>query len=289
MLKYLRMITMLSLSLALLAPAITSAEGRTELIWYGQSAFKITTPTGKVLLIDPFITNPSNQNGAKDLAELNKVDLILLTHGHGDHVGNSIEIAKRTGAKLVANYDLGRALVQYGGFPAESAERTHMGFPGGELDLLGGEVRILLTPAVHSSVIEGTTNGPLPGKVIYAGTPGGFVIAVQQGPTIYHTGDTDLFSDMALIGSLNKIDIMLACIGGHFTMGPKRAAMAARLVNPGVLIPMHFGSIPLLKGTPEELAQALAALPEGGPRPPMKTMAVGETWIWSNNQLVKEQ
>ena len=272
----------LSLGMALFMPVKVLADGNTELTWYGQSAFKVKTPSGKILLIDPFITNPLNPHGAADLAALTKVDLILVTHGHGDHIGNGVEIAKRTGAKLVANYDLARALVQYGGFPEELAERGQMGFPGGELNLLGNEVRILLVPAVHSSVVEGVPGSPLPGKVVYGGTPGGFVIAIKGGPIIYHTGDTYVFSDMALIGSLNKIDIMLACIGGHFTMGPKRAALAARLVNPGLVIPMHFGANPLLKGTPEQFAQELAAPPKDGPRPPMRHLAVGETLVWKN-------
>jgi len=261
-------------------PVHVFANSPTELKWYGQSAFKITTPSGKVLLIDPWITNPINKNSAVDLAALNKVDLILITHGHSDHIGNALEIAKKTGAKLVATLDLGRALVQNGGFPEKQADRSHMGFPGGELNLLDGEVRILFVPATHSSVVEGVEGSPLPGKVVYGGSPGGFVVAINGGPTIYHTGDTDVFSDMALIGAFNMIDIMLACIGGHFTMGPERAALATKLVNPGIIVPMHFGSNPLLKGTPEQFAKALAALKMDGQRPTFREMAVGETLTW---------
>ncbi|NMW18427.1 MAG: metal-dependent hydrolase [Chlorobiaceae bacterium] len=270
----------MTFSIFMVLPVHVFATSPTELKWYGQSAFKITTPSGKVLLIDPWITNPLNKNSAVDLAALNKADLIMITHGHSDHIGNALEIAKKTGAKLVANFDLGRALVQYGGFPEKQAERSYMAFPGGELNLLDGEVRILFVPAVHSSIVEGAEGSPLPGKIVYGGSPGGFVVSINGGPTIYHTGDTDVFSDMALIGSLNKIDIMLVCIGGHFTMGPQRAALATKLVNPGIAVPMHFGSNPLLKGTPEQFAKELAALKKNGQQPTFREMAVGEILTW---------
>lgn len=270
----------LCFTVLLALPGMAMAGDKTELTWYGQSAFRIVTPSGKVLLIDPWIINPVNKNGARDLAALTKVDFVLITHGHGDHIGNSVEIIKKTGAKVVANNDLGQALVQYAGFPEKQVERSQLAFPGGELNLLDGEVRILFVPAVHSSTIKGAADNVLADKVIYGGTAGGFVIALKDGPTIYHTGDTDLFSDMALIGSLNKIDIMLTCMGGHFTMGPKRAALAVKFVNPGMVIPMHFGTNPLLKGTPDEFFKAIAELPKEVPRPVMRLMAVGETLGW---------
>jgi L-ascorbate metabolism protein UlaG (beta-lactamase superfamily) len=280
-----RLFRLLLIIVLLVVPVASWAEGKTGLTWYGQSAFKITTPAGKVLLIDPWIVNPLNNNGAKDLAALDKVDLILVTHGHGDHVGSSVEIAKKTGAKLVANLDLGRAMVQYGGFPESLAERSHLAFPGGELNLLDGEVRILLVPAVHSSTLEAVAGTPLAGKTVYAGTPVGFVIFVKDGPVIYHTGDTDVFWDMSLIGTVNRIDVMLACIGGHFTMDPKRAALAAKLVHPGAVVPMHYGSNPLLKGTPAEFSQALANLPMDVTRPLLREMKVGETLVFTGNKF----
>lgn len=231
-----------------------NANEKTELLWYGHSGFKITTPKGKVLLIDPWITNPANKEGAKQLEELKHVDFILLTHAHGDHVGNTVEIAKKTGAKLVATFDLGKAMVQYGGYPEKQFGYETTGNFGGEITLLDGEVKVMFVPALHSSSME-TTGSPK--GLIYGGNPGGFVIAVKNGPTIYHTGDTDLFEDMKTLSINYKIDIMLVCIGDKFTMGPKRAAAATKLVNPKMVIPMHFGTFPVLTGTIEEFEKEL--------------------------------
>lgn len=272
-----RFLRLLLITLAVIAlPSTLLANDVTELTWYGQSAFRIVTPKGRVLLIDPWINNPMNKNGQQNLSELKRVDLILLTHGHGDHIGDSIAIAKKTGAKLVANYDLGRVMVQYAGFPAKNTDRSHMGFFGGELNLLDGEVAIQIVPALHGSTVEGATGSPLPGKVVYGGPATGFVIAVKNGPTFYHTGDTDLFSDMSLIGSLNKIDVMLACIGGHFTMGARRAALATQLVNPGTVVPMHYGANPLIRETPQQFADALNKLAWKGKQPSLLQMTIGQ-------------
>lgn len=243
----------LPLLVALVLPGLVLAAGKTELTWYGHAAFKITTPNGKVLLLDPWITNPANKHGKEDLANIHKADLILITHGHFDHVGNSVEIAKRTGAKLVSSSDLGRSLVLYDGFPKKQAGYDTQGNIGGEITLLNGEVKIAFTPAVHSSSVI-----PPDGKSEhYGGNPVGFVIMIKHGPTIYDTGDTDVFSDMSLIPEFAKIDVMLACIGDHFTMGPKRAAMAVKLVKPKMVIPMHYGTFPVLTGTPRAFASAL--------------------------------
>jgi len=219
----------------------------TQLTWYGHAAFKIKTATGKILLIDPWVTNPVFARGKDELASLDHVDLIFLTHGHGDHVGNTVEIGKRTGASLVSNFDLNAAIVSTLGYPESQAGNGTTGHLGGELSLLDGEVMVQFVPAWHGSSVQKEENAP----PVYAGNPTGLIIALRDGPTIYHTGDTDLFSDMALVKRFHKIDVMLVCIGDHYTMGPARAAEAVKLVTPKTVIPMHYGTFPVQTGTPE--------------------------------------
>lgn len=249
--------------------ATAAAQAETQLTFYGHSAFKLTTPTGKVLFIDPWIANPANPNGKKDLDAIDKADLVLLTHGHGDHIGNAVDIGKKTGAQLVANFDLQKAMVQYRGYPKEQATAATAGSFGGEIALLDGEVRVAFVPAVHGNSIE-TAQGDLK----EAGLPGGLLISVKNGPVIYHAGDTDLFADMALVNQFRPVDVFLVPIGDKFTMGPKRAALAAKLVAPKrAVVPMHFGTFPALTGTPAEFQQELKA---AGVRAEMKEMKPGE-------------
>jgi L-ascorbate metabolism protein UlaG (beta-lactamase superfamily) len=242
----------------------------TQLSWYGHAAFKIKTATGKILLIDPWIENPAFTSGKDELASVDLVDLILLTHGHSDHVGNAVEIGKRTGATLVSNFELNAAMISVLGYPEAQAPNEATGHLGGELSLLDGEVKVQLVPAWHGSSIQKEENA----MPVYAGNPTGLIIALRDGPTIYHTGDTDLFSDMALVKRFHKIDVMLVCIGGHFTMGPAQAAEAVKLVAPKTVIPMHYGTFPVLTGTPEVFERELKMCKV---KAKLRVMKVGET------------
>lgn len=226
---------------------------QTQLTWYGQSAFKIVTPSGKVLLIDPWLTNPVYEKGKDEVAAMKQVDFILLSHGHSDHVGDAIEIGKKTKAKLVATFDLSKAMTAVLGYPEDLADSDTTGHFGGTLNLLDGDVAVTFVPAWHGSGVKEDENS----APVYGGNPSGLVIAIRNGPTFYHTGDTDLFSDMALVPRFHRIDVLLVCIGGHFTMGPDRAAEAVKLVGPRIVIPMHYGTFAALTGTPEEFDKEL--------------------------------
>lgn len=251
------------------AAGARAAAGKTQIEWYGHAAFKITTPTGKVLLLDPWLTNPLNATGEADVAALSQVDLILISHGHQDHVGDAVKIAQQTKAKLVAPYDLGQALTAYAGFPAAQSTGETQGNIGGSIPLLDGEVTIQFTPAMHGSTVTDAQQAPHG-----AGNPCGFLISIKNGPTIYHTGDTGLFSDMALLPKVRKVDVMLACIGDHFVMSPDQAAEAVKLVAPTTVVPMHYGTFPALPGTAAEFR---AALKKRGLKPKVEVLDVHQT------------
>jgi L-ascorbate metabolism protein UlaG (beta-lactamase superfamily) len=230
------------------APA-GGAKGKTEVTWYGHAAFVVKTPGGTLIAIDPWLSNPkAPEQGLAD--KLEKVDYVLVSHGHFDHVGDAVAIGKRTGAKLVSNFEIGQSLVALG-YPKDQAGFETLGNIGGAIE--AGDATVIMVPAIHSSGVAGDNGATHPG-----GNPMGFVIKVKGGPTLYHTGDTDLTQDMKLIPErYGPVDVMLSCIGGHFTMDPAGAAMAAGFVKAKTVVPMHFGTFPVLTGTPQELEKAL--------------------------------
>jgi len=204
------------------------------------------------------------------------VDYILITHGHWDHIGEAIEIAKKTGATLVAPYGLQYNLKSVLGYPEKQATLVTGGNVGGTIDLPLAGAKVTLVNAVHGSeLVPPMVQPSAPGQpaAISSGNPVGYVLQINDGPTIYHTGDTDVFTDMKLIAEFFKVDVMLACIGGHFVMDPMRAAQAVEWVNPRQVVPMHFGTVPLLAGTP---AQFKAALDKRGLGSRMVEMKPGE-------------
>lgn len=241
--------------LALLFPLAALAQ-QGEVLWLGHSAVRITSPGGKVIVIDPFLTkNPKTPAEYKDLAKLGKVDLILVTHGHGDHLGDAVELVKASGAKLVGNVELPRQLVAHGLIDRGSIIAMNK---SGTIAPLGDGVEITMVPADHSSGMEIKDPATGKGEYVYAGAPVGYVIRFENGYTIYHAGDTGVFGDMETVIGRLEPDLALVPIGGHYTMGPEEAAYAVgSLIKPKKLIPIHYGTFPILKGTPEQFKKAL--------------------------------
>lgn len=227
-----------------------------EVQWFGQSAFKITTPDGRVILIDPFITrNPKTPEDLKDLSKLGKVDLILVTHGHGDHVGDTAKIAEMTGAKVAMNADMGQTFRTLGIVPGDQIIRFNK---SGPIQPLGDGITITMVRAEHSSAL--VYKDPITGRdgVFPGGEPAGYIIAIEGDKSYYHAGDTGVFADMAFIGSYYRPDVALLPIGGHFTMDPTHAAYAVKeLLKTKTVVPMHYGTFPPLKGTPAQFKAAL--------------------------------
>jgi L-ascorbate metabolism protein UlaG (beta-lactamase superfamily) len=252
---------------ALPAFAQGAGKGKTEVTWYGHAAFVVKTPGGTALAIDPWINNPANKDKAA-IEKIQKLDYILISHGHFDHVGDAVALQKRTSAKIIASFELGSQL------GAAGVSKDALGFDtlantGGVLKL-SDEVSVALVQAVHSSGFQATDGGP----ILYAGSPVGFVIQIKGGPTLYHTGDTAYFSEMKHIGERFHPDVLLACIGDHFTMGPLDAAVAARDTGAKNVVPMHYGTFPVLTGTPEQFAKALKT---SAPRAKLVQLQIGET------------
>jgi L-ascorbate metabolism protein UlaG (beta-lactamase superfamily) len=172
-----------------------------------------------------------------------KVDLILVTHGHGDHVGETVPLAGKTGATVVAIHELSQILAEQGVSQVVGMNK------GGTVTLAG--LKLTMTQAVHSSTMA------VSGKMVPAGEAGGFVVQFPNGFTVYHAGDTAVFKDMELIKKLYQPELALLPIGSHYVMNPREAALACRLIRPKWVIPMHYKTFPVLTGTPEELIELL--------------------------------
>ncbi|KAB2334219.1 metal-dependent hydrolase [Bacillus mesophilum] len=206
--------------------------------YHGHSIVKIET-NGKTILIDPFI----NGNELTDLkAEDVKADVIIVTHGHGDHLGDTVEIAKKNDALVIGNAELAAYLGWQG-------VKTHGMSIGGAYEFDFGKVK--LTQAIH-----GTGYITDDQQIIYLGMPAG-VLFMAEGKTVYHAGDTALFSDMKLIGERHPIDVAFLPIGDNFTMGPEDAAYAAKLLQAKTVVPIHFNTFPPIKQDPHEFIKLL--------------------------------
>ncbi|MDX1618596.1 MAG: metal-dependent hydrolase [Balneolaceae bacterium] len=204
--------------------------------WLGHAAFKLESPAGKHILIDPFLKdNPTTPDEWKEPSE---VDYILLTHGHGDHVGDTIDIAKKTGCQVVSIVELS-ALLKKHGLPEEQAVEFNK---GGTVDL--DDFSVTMVSANHSSSFNGE----------YAGDPAGLVLEFDD-LTFYHLGDTNIFADLELYGELYEPDLIAVPMGDHYTMGPREAAWACEMIDADYAVPIHYGTFPVLTGDPGEFKE----------------------------------
>ena len=209
--------------------------------WLGHGTWKIRSAKGKEILIDPWVMN--NPVTPDRLKTVDRCDVMLITHGHFDHIHDALEIARNTKPTVVCNFEISAWLASKG----LDSEKIIGANQGGTIDAEG--VQVTLVHAEHSC---GITDD---GGIVYGGDACGMVIEFENGFTIYFAGDTDVFGDMALIAQLSKFDVAFLPIGGFYTMGPDRAAKAASLLGVKTVVPMHFGTFPILAGRPDQLQE----------------------------------
>jgi L-ascorbate metabolism protein UlaG (beta-lactamase superfamily) len=208
----------------------------TTLTWLGHSSFRIDTPGGKRVYVDPFLHG--NPTCPESELEPERVDVVAVTHGHGDHVGDTVALARKHGCPVVAQVELA------GWLGSKGVEKRLDPNKGGTVDVDG--VKFTLTHAHHSS---STPDGT------YAGEPCGIVVEVENGTKLYFAGDTCVFGDMQLIGRIYAPDIAVLPIGDHYTMGPREAAVALELLGTKRCVPCHWGTFPPLVGRPQQLQE----------------------------------
>lgn len=213
--------------------------------WLGHGTWKARSAKGKEIIIDPWVMN--NPVTPDALKKVEKCDLMLITHGHFDHVYDALEIAKAHKPKIVTNFEIGHWLESKG---VDAGTITGAN-TGGTVEVDG--IKITLVHAEHSC---GISDGA---HIIYGGNAHGLVIEFENGFTVYFAGDTDVFGDMALIGEMNHLDAVFLPIGDLFTMGPKRAAKAVSLLGGKTVVPMHFGTFPPLVGRPSALQELVGS------------------------------
>jgi len=215
--------------------------------WYGHATVLVTTGKGTAILIDPWFEGNPAFPKTTPLPE--RVDLILCTHGHSDHVADAVAMSKKYGAPIIAMVELAAWLGRQG-------VKQSIGMNLGGSYVLS-DVTVSLVDAKHSTGMDDKGEG----RMLYGGVANGFVLEVEGGATLYHAGDTTVFGDMKLIGDLYHPQLAMLPIGGHYTMGPRLAAHAARLLNAAQVLPIHYGTFPVLTGTPAQLRQELTGSP----------------------------
>ncbi len=238
------------------SPATATATGKTEVLWLGQASFRIKSPGGKTIVIDPWLTGrPKTPATYKtDLAALGKVDVLLVTHAHADHIGDAPALAKLNNTKLYGPADMITPLVTLGIIPAELSHRFNK---SGSVKPAPG-IKVTAVKAEHSSLLVWKNPGTDKLEAHPAGEAVGYIIELENGFKIWHMGDTGLFGDMKFIGEYYKPDLVLIPIGGNFTVGPDDAAFAIReWIKPRNVLPMHYNSNPIALGTLAEFQAAM--------------------------------